>query len=199
MGNQRYKLRIGAHWKRAFFVEGLVFVHRPTVDFSSGRNARRENNLLPSNLLILYYHYRAHHDAQRMAEGKDSASSVSRGTAHKLAAPLCCHSLAVSWWIQFALAATQTSTRYRYTRTYFTELCSSPQVVYFNPGSARRSSRKASFGWCWASRAGKGRKNEEHAEEQSNSGQCSRRQTPDGTSTSPTRRSRPLSRIVINL
>lgn len=46
---------------------------------------------------------------------------------------------------------------------------------------------------------GRDGKNEEHAEEQSNSGQCSRRQTPDGTPTSPTRRSRPLSRIVINL
>jgi len=34
-------------------VEDLVFVHWPTVDFSSGRSARRENNLLPSNLLIL--------------------------------------------------------------------------------------------------------------------------------------------------
>lgn len=38
----------------SFLRGSLVFVHRSTVDFSSGRSALRENNLSPSNLLILW-------------------------------------------------------------------------------------------------------------------------------------------------
>lgn len=135
---------------RAFFVEGLVFVHRSTVDFSSGRNARRENNLLPSNLLILvtttiitsmlkgWQRGRIQHPRFREVPRQISSSFVLPFARCQLMNSVCLGRRTDRYTLQI------------HARTYFTEL-SSPQVAYFNPGSARCSSRKALFGWWWVS------------------------------------------------
>lgn len=138
MGNQRYKLRIGAHWG-AFFVEDLVFVHRPTVDFSSGRSARRENNLLPSNLLILvtttiitgtlkgWQRGRIQHPRFREAPRQISSSFVLPFARCQLMNSVCLGRRTDKYTLQI------------HARTYLTEL-SSPHKSHISIlGSARRS------------------------------------------------------------
>lgn len=174
MGNQRYKLRIGAHWRRALFVEDLVFVHWPTVDFSSGRSARRENNLLPSNLLILVtttiitgtlkgrQRGRIQHPRFREAPRQISSSFVLPFARCQLMNSVCLGRRADKYTDTHAHVS-QNSPLHKSHISILGSLCS-----LFLPG--RRPSGDVGA-------AGKGRKNEEHAEEQSNSGQCSRRQT----------------------
>lgn len=128
------------------FVEDLVFVHRPTVDFSSGRSARRENNLLPSNLLILVtttiitgtlkgrQRGRIQHPRFREAPRQISSSFVLPFARCQLMNSVCLG----------RRADKHTDARYRY--TCISEL-SSPQVAHFDPGICSLfPSRKASFG-----------------------------------------------------
>lgn len=171
LGNQRYKLRISGRRKRIPFEEDLVFVRLPTVDFSSGMKHSRRTTSYPR---VLWSSLSTTNMPKGWAGRRGIQHSWFREVPRQISSPFV---------LPFARCQPMNSVclgrrAHRHTGTRvdraLSEACISIGIrsSFFPEGVLGLMSGRA---------AGKGRKNEEHAEEQSNSGQCSRRQTPDGT------------------